>query len=108
MRLIYQGYKPQAQTFAFAGIAVTVIIDELGNPWWIAKEVCTILGLDNVSAAVSTLNDDEKNYITLTKVIRGTKKRTIISEPGLYRLIGKSEKEEAKLFQIPTKGSTSS
>jgi prophage antirepressor-like protein len=76
-----------------------MIVDENGNPWWIAKEVCDVLGLANVAQAVKHLDDDEKNSITLTdRIQRGSPKRTIINEPGLYNLIGKSTKPEAKLF----------
>ena len=77
-----------------------MIVDENGNPWWIAKEVCNILGLANVAKAVKSLDDDEKNTITLSNSIhqRGNPNRTIINEPGLYNLISKSTKPEAKVF----------
>jgi hypothetical protein len=49
----------------------------------IAKEVCDILGLSNVTRAVHSLNPDEKNTFTLSNGIRGYPIRIIISEPGL-------------------------
>ena len=78
-----------------------MIVDENGNPWWIAKEACEILELTNVGQAVSGLDADEKETISI--VIndgnsRGSPKRIIISEPGLYKLIQKSRKPEAKRF----------
>jgi anti-repressor protein len=76
-----------------------MIVDENGNPWWIAKEVCNILGLANVAMAVRSLDADEKNTINLIdRNRRGSPKRTIINEPGLYNLISKSTKPEAKVF----------
>jgi anti-repressor protein len=76
-----------------------MIVDENGNPWWIAKEVCNILGLANVAKAVKSLDDDEKNSITLSNLNqRGTPNRIIINEPGLYNLINNSTKPEAKAF----------
>jgi anti-repressor protein len=85
--------------FEFEGIKITVILDAEGEPWWIAKEVCNVLGLANVAMAVRHLDNDEKNSITLTdRNRRGSPKRTIINEPGLYNLIGKSTKPEAKVF----------
>ena len=78
-----------------------MIVDENGNPWWIAKEVCNILGLANVARAVKNLDADEKKTISITlsnRNKRGSPKRTIINEPGLYNLISKSTKPEAKVF----------
>jgi anti-repressor protein len=76
-----------------------MIVDENGNPWWIAKEACDILGLGNVARAVKSLDSDEKNTISLTDTIqKGSPKRTIINEPGLYNLIHKSTKPKAKAF----------
>jgi anti-repressor protein len=77
-----------------------MIVDENGNPWWIAKEVCNILGLANVAMAVRGLDDDEKNTININDSIRrrGNPMRTIINEPGFYNLISKSTKPEAKVF----------
>ena len=77
------------------------MLDAEGEPWWIAKEACDILGLANVAMAVKSLDDDEKNCISITLSDfnrRGSPKRTIINEPGLYHLISKSTKPEAKEF----------
>ncbi len=80
-------------------IKITVIVDQNGEPWWIAKEACTVLGLANVAMAVKSLDSDEKNTIILNDFNRrGSPKRTIINEPGLYHLISKSTKPEAKKF----------
>lgn len=87
--------------FKFEGKDLTVIMEGLNKPWFIAKEVCDILGLDNVGQAVKGLDPDEKNVISITiddRKGRGSPKRTIISEPGLYKLIQKSRKPEAKRF----------
>jgi len=67
----------------------------------VAKEVCDILGLNNVSWAIKSLDDDEKMNITISKfqsLGRGgdTGKRIIINEPGLYFLILQSRKPQAK------------
>ena len=66
---------------------------------FIAKEVCDILGLKNGRQAVSALDDDEKNTVTINDGIPGNPIRTIISEPGLYSLLGPSRKPEAKAFK---------
>jgi prophage antirepressor-like protein len=35
-----------------------------GNPWWIAKEVCDVLGLANVTITLSGLDDDGKQQLS--------------------------------------------
>lgn len=34
------------------------MVDKEGNPWWVAKEVCDILGLSNVTVTLAGLDDD--------------------------------------------------
>jgi prophage antirepressor-like protein len=80
----------------------TVEID--GQIWWVAKDICKILGLDNVSKALIELDQDEKRDvsgkdITESNVGNNISKLKLINEPGLYRLIFKSIKPEAKKFQ---------
>lgn len=73
-----------------------VIID--GEPWFVAADVCRILELDDVSKAVSRLDDDEKGT-NLIPTRGGEQSMLIVNEPGLYRLIFSSRKPEAKKFQ---------
>ena len=73
------------------------IID--GDPWFVAADVCKILELDNVSQAVSRLDEDEKNTIIINDGIPGNPTMLIVNEPGLYRLIFLSRKDNAKEFQ---------
>ena len=85
--------------FDFKGKGITVLTDDKGEPWWVAKEVCGVLGLDNVTRATKSLDADEKNTVTLSKGIRGNPNKIIINEPGLYRLISKSTKKAAREFK---------
>jgi anti-repressor protein len=85
-------------------IPLTVITDQDGNPWWVAKEVCEVLGLTHVTNALSSLDHDEKMECTISTFQspgRGgdSGKRIVINEPGLYRLISGSRKPVAKTFQ---------
>ena len=87
--------------FDFNGIKITVILDQEGAPWWIAHEACIVLSLANVAMAVRNLDADKKNCISINNIDRnrrGSPKLTIINEPGLYHLIAKSTKPEAKEF----------
>lgn len=88
--------------FCFDDHLVRVIEDENGNPWFVAKDVCKILELENVTKALYGLDEDEKADLTISKVSSiGTKqarKVNIISESGLYALVFRSRKPEAKAF----------
>ena len=89
------------QVFDYEGSNVrTVILDD--EVWFVAKDVCDILGLDNVTQAISTLDDDEKMTLSQNEGHSGKRggaqSLNVVSEPGLYALIFKSQKPEAKAF----------
>lgn len=91
--------KTEIQTFNFNSATLRTLTDENGDPWFVAKDVCNILGLENSRKATADLDLDEKNTVTISDGIAGNPNKTIISEPGLYRLVMKSRKPEAKEFQ---------
>lgn len=75
----------------------TVIID--GEPWFVAKDVCEILEIANARDAVAALDNDEKDGVGITDAIGREQKTTVVSESGLYALIFKSRKPQAKAFR---------
>ena len=89
----------ELQTFTFDDTPLRTLTDEAGDPWFVAKDVCDILGLENSRKATAELDSDEKNTVTISDGIAGNPNKTIISEPGLYKLIMRSRKREAKGFQ---------
>ena len=75
----------------------TLVID--GEPWFVAADVCAVLSIANVSQAMTYLDDDERR-VTLISNEGGQQRPTnIISESGLYSLILRSRKAEAKTFK---------
>ena len=84
--------------FEYSGQQVRVI-DRDGDPWFIAKDACDVLGLDNVGQALAGLDDDERGFITIADGTPGNPNRAIVSEPGLYSLILRSRKPEARAFK---------
>lgn len=84
------------QVFTFEEREVRVV-DRDGAPWWVAKDVCEVLGLDIASGARG-LEDDEK-ALQIMQTLGGSQEMTIISEAGLYSLILRSRKPEAKRFK---------
>lgn len=89
----------EIQTFHFNAATLRTLTDENGEPWFIAKDVCDILGLENSRKATAELDPDEKNTVTISDGIPGNPNKTIISEPGLYALIMRSRKPEAHEFK---------
>ena len=84
------------QVFNYNGNDIR-ITDDNGDIWFVAKDVCDVLGLKNTSDATKTLEDDEKG-IEKIYTPGGMQDMTVISESGLYQLILRSNKPEAKLF----------
>lgn len=89
----------EIQTFSFNNASLRTLTDENGDPWFVAKDVCNILGLNNVGQALARLDDDEKSSITLNDGTPGTPNKAIVSESGLYSLILASRKPEAHEFK---------
>lgn len=68
------------------------------SPEWIAQDVCDVIGIEHVSRAIADFEEDEKG-MRITHTPFGSQKMLTVYEPGLYRLIFKSRKPEAKRFQ---------
>ena len=69
-----------------------------GEPWFAAKDLCELLGLDNSRQAVSRLDDDEKGVIS-SDTLGGKQELTFVSESGMYALIFQSRKPQARAFR---------
>lgn len=87
----------ELQVFGFEGKDVrTFIID--GEPWWALKDVCDVLEISNVSDTAMRLDDDEKlNRSDLSSL--GQRGGWIINESGIYTLVLRSDKPDAKRFK---------
>lgn len=73
-------------------------MDQNGEPWWVAKDVCEVLAISNSRDALNRLDDDEKGVV-ITDTLGGPQEMAIINEAGLYSLILTSRKPEAKEFK---------
>jgi prophage antirepressor-like protein len=85
------------QTFDFKTTPVRAL-DRGGQPWFVAADVCRVLELSNVTEALRGLDDDELTLELLNSDTQGRTMR-LVSESGLYALIFKSRKPEAKAFR---------
>ena len=72
-------------------------VERNGLPWFVAKDVCDCLDIRTNDAA-NSLDEDEKGYESVVS-LGGVQQSLIISEPGLYSLILRSRKPEAKAFK---------
>lgn len=89
----------EIQRFDFKGALLRTLTDEAGEPWFVAKDVCDILGIDT-NHLREALDDDEITNLRNSEVWNQPGRAPlIISEPGLYKLIMRSRKLEAKEFQ---------
>lgn len=75
------------------------VIDQGGEPWFVLNEVCRKLGLANPRDVASRLDDDEKDAVGISDAIGRSQRMTIINESGLYSVILRSTKPEAKAFK---------
>ena len=88
----------ELQNFNFSGQDVRIITIN-GEPWFVGKDVADILGYSNSRKALSDHVDDEDKGVTKSDTLGGNQNITIINESGLYSLILKSKKPEAKQFK---------
>lgn len=83
--------------FEFDGYGVRAIkIEE--NPWFVAADVARALNFRDAANAVRSLDEDEKGTRAVSTP-GGSQNVTIINESGLFSLMLKSQKPEAKRFK---------
>ena len=75
----------------------TLIIDD--EPWFVGKDVATVLGYSNPRKAMIDHVDEEDKGVTKCDTLGGKQDLTIINESGLYSLILSSKLESAKRFK---------
>lgn len=78
---------------------IRVIKDENSEPWFVAKDVCDILGYQNASKAISDHVDHEDKLNNETLSSLGQRGGWLINESGLYSLILTSKLSQAKAFK---------
>lgn len=75
----------------------TVSID--GEPWFVLKDVCEILGISHVTDTARRLEEDEVAQTDLIDNMGRNQRAYAVNEPGLYNVILRSDKPEAKSFK---------
>ena len=69
-----------------------------GEPWFVLKDVCGVLSIGNAADVYARLDEDEKG-VAQVDTLGGHQKMSIVNESGLYNVILRSDKPEAKPFR---------
>lgn len=86
-------------SFNYNSIPVRVITDNDEQTWFVGVDVCEILEYSNSTQAIEKLDDDEKKLDSVFHSSGQARKTWTINESGLYSLILRSTKPEAKAFR---------
>lgn len=86
----------QLTVFNFEESKIRVLLDENGDSWFVASDVCGCLGV--ATEQIRRLDDDEKGLRTI-QTPGGAQQVSVVNEPGLYSLVMTSRKPEAKIFK---------
>lgn len=89
----------EIQRFDFKGESLRALTNMAGEPWFVLKDCMSILDLGNPTETVKMFDDDEFSTTEVIDSIGRRQQAYVISEPGLYRLVMRSRKPEAKEFQ---------
>lgn len=87
----------EVTVFNFNGQSQVRTVVRDGEPWFVAKDICDILGLENSRQVVQTLDEDEKGVCSIY-TLGGNQQMSVVSESGLYALVMRSNKPQAKAF----------
>ena len=74
------------------------MIESNGETWWVLSDICKVLDLSTPSKVADRLDLDEKG-MTSIHTLGGKQNATIVNESGLYSVILRSDKPEAKAFR---------
>lgn len=87
----------QLTNFNYNTLQIRTLTDPQGDPWFVAADVCRVLEHSNATLALRYLDKTERANKNLG--LLGLANANIISESGLYKLIMRSNKPQAKPFQ---------
>lgn len=88
----------EVTVFNFDGTREVRTVVRDGEPWFVAKDVCDILDISQYRDAISTLDEDERASVVVD-TLGGPQNMSAVNESGLYALVFKSRKPEAKAFR---------
>jgi hypothetical protein len=72
--------------FEFDSSKLRIVLDENGEPWFVAKDVCDALEHSNHKVALQGLDGDEVRKVYLTDSVGRKQKTNVVDESGFYTL----------------------
>ena len=84
--------------FNYNSVEVRTIQND-GETWFVLRDVCNVLGLGTPARVAERLDTDEVSQTHITDSMGRQQEMTIINESGLYNVILRSDKPEAKPFR---------
>ena len=79
------------------------VIEHKGEPWFVARDVCAVLGTETRDLPDILEHDEQRPIVDIIHTLNDStglrRDSRIISEPGLYSLVLRSRKPEAKAFK---------
>lgn len=85
--------------FHYQSNPVRVVADETGEPWFVLSDLCRILELSNPSMVANRLDEDALSQTEVIDSMGRTQTARTVSEAGMYEVVLRSDKEEAKAFR---------
>lgn len=85
-------------TFPDTQQPVRTVTDAAGDPWFVAADVAAVLDLGNAHSSLALLDPDERGLHTVDTP-GGPQQMVTVSEPGLYAMIIRSRKPQARAFK---------
>lgn len=85
------------QTWSYGNSEIRTIQKD-GEPWWVLSDVCKVLELSSPHKVADRLEADEKGR-NLIPTLGGMQEMTTVNESGLYAVILRSDKPQAKPFR---------
>ncbi|EIV23256.1 phage antirepressor [Mycobacteroides abscessus] len=79
--------------------SVRVVRGPEDQPWFVLADLCRVLDIANVGNVLARLSDADKSSIRLTDGTAGNPNKAIVSEPGMYEVVIRSDKPEAAKFR---------
>lgn len=80
------------------GAEIRTVLQD-GDPWFVLADLCAALGIENSRNVTARLDDDMVITVRLADGNRGNPNVTVVNEAGLYDVILRSDKPQAKPFR---------
>lgn len=74
-------------------------IEKNGEPWWVLADVCKVLEISHIKDTADRLDRDEVGQTEVIDRLGRKQTATTINESGLYSVILRSDKPQAKPFR---------